>query len=116
MKATTAFILAHEGEKAVLKQMNDCINPMIHVLAKCVEDEEDDTVLKSFVDLVEKCPQMLRPQFQPLVELCLKVISDTEKGESWRHLALEIIVSLAENAPSTVRKRGAAYLQPLGKI
>ena len=37
-------------------------------------------------------------------------ISDTRK-----HLCIEIVVSLAENAPSTMRKRGASYLGQLGK-
>ncbi|CAG2115591.1 unnamed protein product, partial [Medioppia subpectinata] len=30
VKATSAFILVHETEKSVLKQMSDCILPMIH--------------------------------------------------------------------------------------
>lgn len=95
--------------------MSDCILPMMHVLSKCIDEESDDAPLKSFVDLAEKCPQILRPHIVPLIELCLKTLSNPEKSDSWRHLTLEIIISLAENAPSTIRKRGSVYLAPLSK-
>ena len=89
---------------------------MLHVMSTCIDNESDDTPLKAFIDLSEKCPQILRSQFETLVELCLKTIADREKSDSWRHLALEVIISLSENAPSTVRKRGAPYLSTLGEF
>ncbi|XP_054167473.1 importin-5-like [Oppia nitens] len=110
VKATSAFILAHDSEKAIIKQMSECILPMIHIISNCIDNESDDSTLKSFIDISEKCPQILRSQYEPLTELCLKTLSNTEKSDSWRHLALEIIITFAENAPSTVRKRGQPYL------
>ena len=89
--------------------MSDCILPMLHVMSHCIDNESDDSPLKAFIEMAEKCPQILRPQFESLVEVCLKTISNGEKSDSFRHLALEIIISLAENAASTVRKRGAPY-------
>lgn len=113
VKACTAFILCHENEKSIIKHMSDCILPMLQVMAVTIEQESNDSPLYSFIDLSEKCPQILRSQFEPLVELCLKTLSNPEKADSWKHLALEIIISLAENAPSTVRKRGQPYLSTL---
>jgi hypothetical protein len=116
VKATAAFILCHETEKPVLKQMTDCVLPVIHVMSTCIDNETDDSALKSFIEISEKCPQILRPQFEALIELCLKTLSNTEKADSWRHLSLEVIISLAENAPSTVRKRGSPYLSHLSAL
>src|SRR5437870_1988990 len=94
--------------------MSDCVVPLIAVMAKSIEDEDDDAVLKSVVELAEKSPQFLRPQFEPLMQLCLKVLAEPDKADTWKHLALEVIISLSENAPSTVRKRGSSYLPNLG--
>jgi hypothetical protein len=116
VKAASAFILCHETENTIIKHMSDCILPMMRVMSDCIDNESDDSPLKSFIELSEKCPQILRPHFEPLIELCMKTISNTERTDSWRHLALEIIISLAENAPSTVRKRGAPYLSTLGEF
>lgn len=114
VKATSSFILCHESEKSIVKHMSDCILPMLHVMSMCIDKESDDSPLKSFIELSEKCPQILRPQFEPLVELCLKTMANKENSDTYRHLALEILISLSENAASTVRKRGTPYLPTLG--
>ena len=67
-----------------------------------VEKGDDDTALKSLIDLAESCPKYLRPQLEQLMIACTKIFSDKEQMESWRHLALEIVVTLAETAPAMV--------------
>ena len=78
-----------------------------------MDGEHCDTVLKSLIDLAEKCPQFLRSQFDALLQLCLKSIGDNEIIEIRKHLCIELLISMAENAPSTIRKRGAPYLGQL---
>ena len=69
-----------------------------------VEKGDDDTALKSLIDLAETCPKFLRPQLNQLFVACTKIFADKEQLDTWRHLALEIVVTLAETAPAMVRK------------
>lgn len=38
--------------------------------------------------------------------LCLQILNNADLDDTLRHLALEVIVTLAENAPASVRKVG----------
>ena len=65
------------------------------------------------VDLADTCPKFLRPQVESLLQLTIKVLPDENVGESWKHLVLEVIVTLAETAPAMVRKTSAKYMGTL---
>lgn len=44
------------------------------------------------------------PQLLRFLTLCLKIgLGNEELGESWRHLALELVITTAETAPAMVR-------------
>ena len=115
VKATSSFILAHADEKTIIKQLQECIAPIIQLVASTILMEADhcDQALSSLVELAEKTPQLLRPHFDPLIQFCIMGISDKNVPESRRHLALEIIISMSEAAPATVRKRGSQYLNQI---
>lgn len=112
VKATAAFVLSQYEEKAIIKQLLDCVPLMIEFVAETIlaEGEHCDQSLNSLVEIAEKCPTLLRHQFEPLIQLCIKALSEPEVPESRKHYALEIIISIAEAAPATMRKRGAPYL------
>lgn len=115
VRATAAFALAHAEEKGILKTLQDTALPMIHFVAGTMGREGDHCVtgLNALVEMAEKTPTVLRPHFDALMQLCIRGISDPEVEESRRHLCLEIIVSMAEAAPATVRKRGSQYLNDI---
>ena len=69
-----------------------------------IEKSDDDAALKSIIDLAETCPKFLRPQLDQLFVACMKVYGDADQEDSWRHLALEVLVTLCETAPAMVRK------------
>ena len=75
-----------------------------------IERSEDDSALKSIIDLAESCPKFLRPQLDQLFAACIKVFSDTNQEDAWRHLALEVVVTLCETAPAMVRKVAGAQI------
>lgn len=112
VRATASFALAHTDEKAILKTLQDTALPIIQLIASTIMSEEDhcDTALNSLVEIAEKAPSMLRGQFDPLMQLCIKGINEPNVVEARRHLCLEIIVSMAEAVPATIRKRGSQYL------
>ena len=110
VQAAVSFLLMHEKESNMQKHMQDLLLPILTVTMESVEKGDDDAALKSLIDLAENCPKFLRPQLDQLFAACIKIFSDKEQIESWRHLALEIIVTLAETAPAMVRKVAGAHL------
>ena len=45
----------------------------MQILSHSVEQQEDDALLKAFIDLGDHCPKFLRSQLDNVVELMLKV-------------------------------------------
>lgn len=104
VKAAVNYLLLHEKDATVLKHMTDLLGPILMVTMESIEKSDDDTALKSIIDLAETCPKFLRPQLDQLFIACMKTYGDKEQEDSWRHLALEVLVTLCETAPAMVRK------------
>ncbi|XP_068157334.1 importin-5 [Drosophila tropicalis] len=115
VRAVGAFILHHDKEKesALFKHFNDMLPRMIVITGETIEAQDDQTLLKLLIDMTENCPKFLRPQLELIFEICMKVFSSQDFEDSWRHLVLEVMVSLAENAPAMVRKRAEKYVLAL---
>jgi hypothetical protein len=72
---------------------------MIPLVAESIQKQDDDTLLKCVVDLAENSPQILRRQIQPLLLLCKEAVTNNELKDSWRHLALQVIITLSKTEP-----------------
>lgn len=112
VRAIGAFILRHDKEKeaVIYKQFADLLPRMIMITAESIEAQDDQSLLKLLIDMTESCPKFLRPQLEVIFEISMKVFSSQDIEDSWRHLVLEVMVSLAENAPAMVRKRAEKYV------
>ncbi|XP_055850061.1 importin-5 [Episyrphus balteatus] len=113
VRAIGAFILHHDKDTAVLKHFNDLLPRMIMITVESIEQQDDQSLLKLLIDLTENCPKFLRPQLEVIFEMCMKVFSSQDVEDAWRHLVLEVMVSMAENAPAMVRKRAEKYVVAL---
>ncbi|KAM7363450.1 karyopherin beta 3 [Cochliomyia hominivorax] len=115
VRAVGAFILQHDKEKEafIYKQFSDLLPRMIMITAESIEAQDDQSLVKLLIDMTENCPKFLRPQLEVIFEICMKVFSSQDIEDSWRHLVLEVMVSLAENAPAMVRKRAEKYINAL---
>jgi len=76
---------------------------------------EDDSLLKSFVEVVELAPKLVRPQLTNTINLMLQILSNTEIENNWRHLALEAVVTLSETAPAMIRMHGKDFVPKIIK-
>nr|CAD7590238.1 unnamed protein product [Timema genevievae] len=56
------------------------------------------------------CPRTIQQE-----TLC-KIVSNEDMPDSWRHLALEVIVTMSETAPAMLRKVGSKYIPLLVPI
>lgn len=113
VKAVCAFIMLHEKEDPIHKQFMELLPSVIQVIAESVEKNTDDSLLKCLIDLAESAPKFLRPQTNAIIQMCLKVLSSTEMENSWKHLALETIVTLSETAAPMMRKEAGHYIPVL---
>lgn len=115
VRAVVAFILHHDKEKeaVVFKHFADLLPRMIVITAESIEAQDDQSLLKLLIDMAETCPKFLRPQLEVIFEMCMKVFSSQDVEDSWRHLVLEVMVSLSEHAPAMVRKRADKYIVAL---
>lgn len=113
VRAVGAFILLHDKEMPILKHFADLLPSMIQVTVESLEKQDDDALLKVLIELAESAPKFLRPQLQQIFELCMKVFSNSDMLDSWRHMALEVMVTLSETAPSMVRKVADKYVVAL---
>ncbi|XP_030375758.1 importin-5 [Scaptodrosophila lebanonensis] len=115
VRAVGAFILYHDKEKevAIYKHFSDLLQRMLVITGETIEAQDDQSLLKLLIDMTENCPKFLRPQLEFIFEICMKVFSTPDIEDSWRHLVLEVMVSLAENAPAMVRKRADKYIVAL---
>ncbi|XP_011500552.1 PREDICTED: importin-5 isoform X2 [Ceratosolen solmsi marchali] len=113
VRAIGAFIMLHDKEANIQKHFSELLPSVVVVTAQSIEKQEDDTLLKVLIDLAESTPKFLRPQLESIMEMCMKVFSNEDMEDSWRQLALEVIVTLAETAPAMVRKVGGKYISAL---
>uniref|UniRef100_A0A1L8DXF0 Putative karyopherin importin beta 3 n=4 Tax=Nyssomyia neivai TaxID=330878 RepID=A0A1L8DXF0_9DIPT len=105
VRAVGAFILAHERETNIQKSFSDMLPRVIFIIAESIEQQDDQTLIKLLIDLTESCPKYLKAQIEVIFEMCMKVFRSQDVEDAWRHMALEVMVSLSENASATVRKR-----------
>ncbi|KAI8514353.1 Importin-5 [Branchiostoma belcheri] len=110
-KATANFILENENDATLQRQLSDLLPGILQSLSESASTQDDDCVLKSMIDLAENTPKYLRLQLDSVLNINLQILSNPDLPDQWRHLGLEVIVTLAETAPAMVRKR--AKIVPL---
>ncbi|TPP65936.1 Karyopherin (importin) beta 3 [Fasciola gigantica] len=105
VRALAAFIAQNATESAVLQALKELVPMTLQTISNAIEaDPDDDVMLKALVDIADTAYKYLRPYLNAVLELCYKIVRNEELVEPQRHLALEVIVTLAENLPAGVRK------------
>ncbi|XP_076645854.1 karyopherin beta 3 [Halictus rubicundus] len=110
VRAIGAFIILHDKEDNIQKHFSELLPAVVQVTAQSVEKQTDDALLKVLIDLAGSTPKFLRLQLENIMEMCMKIFSNEEMPDSWRQLALEVLVTLSETAPAMVRKVGGKYI------
>lgn len=111
VRAYVAFLCDNDENDVVVRAMADLVPAVIQVCQHVVQHEDDDDVpLQCLSDMASTVPKTLTPHLATIADLCLQTISNEEKDESYRHSALEVMVSLCESSPGTIRKKAAKFL------
>lgn len=114
VRALASFIVQNASENSILHALKELAPISLQATSLAIQaDPEDDTFLKALVDIADSAYKYLRPCLSNTLDLCYKILQNADLADPQRHLALEVIVTLAENMPAAVRKSGSAILQPL---
>lgn len=110
VKAITSYIKNHEKDTTIIMSFRDCLPLILKNIQESVTDNTDNEELqKCLIEIAEICPKFLKSILDQVFEFCLNVLA-TNEIVSRKHLALEVIVTLAENASGMVRKNAAKYI------
>ncbi len=67
---------------------SNCISITHHqVLSRSIEAQDDEALLKSFIELADHCPKFLRSQLENIIELMLKVLWPYNCTFPWQLIA-----------------------------
>ncbi|XP_041482292.1 importin-5-like [Lytechinus variegatus] len=103
-KATISFIVTNGKEKAIQKHFMDLMPGVLDIVTESIKGQEDDTLLKAFLELEESTPKLLRPYMDSILNLAVSIIQESNFPDSWRQLGLEMVVTLSEAAAATLRR------------
>ncbi|KAI5269261.1 Importin-5 [Manis pentadactyla] len=114
-RATAAFILANEHNVVLFKHFADLLPGFLQAVNdSCYQN--DDSVLKSLVEIADTVPKYLRPHLEATLQLSLKLCGDTSLNNMQRQLALEVIVTLSETAAAMLRKHTNIVAQTIPQM
>ncbi|XP_040281224.1 importin-5 [Bufo bufo] len=114
-RAAAAFVLANEHNVPLLKHFADLLPGILQsVNESCYQN--DDSVLKSLVEIADTVPKYLRPHLEATLQLSLKLCADSSLNNMQRQLALEVIVTLSETAAAMLRKHTSIVAQAMPQM
>uniref|UniRef100_A0A8C3IFX7 Importin 5 n=1 Tax=Chrysemys picta bellii TaxID=8478 RepID=A0A8C3IFX7_CHRPI len=114
-RAAAAFVLANEHNLPLLKHFADLLPGILQAVNdSCYQN--DDSVLKSLVEIADTVPKYLRPHLEPTLQLSLKLCGDTNLNNMQRQLALEVIVTLSETAAAMLRRHTNIVAQAIPQM
>jgi len=89
-----------EKFRKLLPMMLDCVSKALNEK----KEQEARDALEVFVEVAEVEPLFLRPYVVPLIDAMFQIGSAAGLEPETRHMAIEFILTLAENKPGMVRK------------
>uniref|UniRef100_A0A8C5LUS5 Importin-5 n=1 Tax=Leptobrachium leishanense TaxID=445787 RepID=A0A8C5LUS5_9ANUR len=114
-RAAAAFVLANEHNVPLLKHFADLLPGILQsVNESCYQN--DDSVLKSLVEIADTVPKFLRPHLEATLQLSLRLCADNSLSSMQRQLAMEVIVTLSETAAAMLRKHTNIVAQAIPQM
>ena len=108
LKALASFLLALE-ESSAREPFQGLVPLMLQAISDALaagDEAEVRTALEVFVEIAESQPKFLRRNVVECVQGMIAISSNADLEDATRHLALEFLLTIAENAGPTARKIG----------
>lgn len=83
-----------------------CLSPQVLTAALNEKDEETArSALEEFISVAEEVPKFFRRHMDPLVQFSIQIVTAAQLEDETRFLAVELLVTMAEQAPAMMRKQ-----------
>ena len=108
LKAIASFLLALEDSNSRTAFAN-LVPLMLRAISDALQQGDEAEVrsaLEVFVEVAESQPKFLKKNIVDCVSGMIAISSNTDLEDATRHLALEFLLTIAENAPAQAKKIG----------
>jgi HEAT repeat protein len=106
LRALASFLMAVD-EPAQRTPFQELVPAMLQTISDALAqnmEEECRDALEVFVEVAESQTKFLKKHLDACVNGMISIASNTNLDDSLRHLALEFLLTIAENAPTLARK------------
>lgn len=74
VRAVGAFIMCDKEKKNThFKEFAELLPMIIVITVESIEKQDDQSLLKTLIDMTEVCPKFLKPQLEVIFAICMKV-------------------------------------------
>jgi len=114
VSATASLIVINAANKECVKKLSTMAAPLCEILRIVPDESSKEEICQHLIEIAEAAPLCLRPAITQIMQLSITYMTESTGLESeLRFSALELVVSLMENAPVMVKKRASAYIKPI---
>lgn len=111
---TCALIISNASNKECVSKLGAFAQPLTEILKSISDESAKEQVCQSLIEVAEEVPLFFRPAVSQLLQTCITIMTESDGLESdVRFSALELAVSLIENAPGMIKKRASSYIKPI---
>lgn len=111
---TCVLVTSNSTNKECVKKLSAFAQPIIEILKNVKDESAKEDICQSLIEIAEEAALFFRPSIQALLQVCINIMNESDGLESdVRFSALELVVSMIENAPGMIKKRAAAFIKPI---
>lgn len=112
VSAVSRYFTTNSPDKGVVKELSCLAAPLAEVMREADESYKEK-IIQDIIEIAEETPLGLRPAITQIMQTCVALMTSTTEIDTIRFSALELAVSLIENAPVMVKKRAPTYIKPV---
>eukprot|EP00283_Hemiselmis_rufescens_P008937 CAMPEP_0173432074 /NCGR_PEP_ID=MMETSP1357-20121228/9999_1 /TAXON_ID=77926 /ORGANISM="Hemiselmis rufescens, Strain PCC563" /LENGTH=1081 /DNA_ID=CAMNT_0014396625 /DNA_START=122 /DNA_END=3364 /DNA_ORIENTATION=+ len=108
LNAAACLVQALSSMENHISALNDLIPHMVQVLTAALNEKDEEmsrTALEEFIGIAEEAPKFFRRHMEPLVQMSIQIVTAAQLEDETRFLAVEMLVTMAEQAPGMMRKQ-----------
>lgn len=112
--STSSLIISNASNKECIKKLSNFAPHLVETLRTVSEESTKDDICQHLIEVAEEAPLSLRPAITQLLQICVTTMTESDGLESdVRFSALELVVTLIENAPQMIKKRASIFIKPI---
>jgi len=108
LSATGSIVQALSSFEDKVSSLNGLVPVICQVLTQTLNEADEDssrTVLEEVISIAEEAPKYFRKHIEALIQLSLQVATAGHLEDETRFLAVELLLTLAEQAAPMMRKQ-----------